>query len=105
MSIQLKKLSAESLVKNVVKEKTKDRAKQANPRAIADTTRNLTDNNQGYINKLYTDTKKYSSYSADVAEFLRSKPSLSVHKKKIKNFPRRKWIVPGKRKIASEILA
>jgi len=47
------------------------------------------------LNNIYTNINNYASYSADVASFLKQKKSLSVHKRKRKIFPRRKWIVPG----------
>ena len=47
------------------------------------------------LNSIYTDTSNPASYSASVAAFLQSKRSLSVHKRKLRNFKRRKWIVPG----------
>jgi len=47
------------------------------------------------LNHIYTNIDNHASYSADVAAFLKEKKSLSVHKRKLKNFPRRKWIVPG----------
>ena len=47
------------------------------------------------LNSIYTDTNDPASYSASVSAFIQTKRSLSVHKRKLKNFKRRKWIVPG----------
>ena len=47
------------------------------------------------LNNIYTNINNYASYSADVASFLQQKRSLSLHKRRLKKFPRRKWIVPG----------
>ena len=46
-------------------------------------------------NEIYTNLDNTASYSASVKSFINQKKSLSLHKKKIKNFTRRKWNVPG----------
>ena len=44
---------------------------------------------------IYTDTKNAASYSSSVKAFMAQKKSISLHKRKIRNFPRRPIIVPG----------
>ena len=44
---------------------------------------------------IYTDTKNPASYSSNVKAFMAQKQSISLHKRKIRNFPRRPIIVPG----------
>ena len=52
---------------------------------------------QNNLNDIYTNLSNAASYSSNVHEFLRLNPSLSLHKKRRKKFPRRSWIVPGLR--------
>ena len=47
------------------------------------------------LDEIYTNIENPASYSASVKAFLNQKSSLSLHKRKRKNFKRRKWIVPG----------
>ena len=44
---------------------------------------------------IYTDPKNPASYSSNVRNFMNQKRSISLHKKRIKNFKRRQIIVPG----------
>ena len=44
---------------------------------------------------IYTDPKNKASYSSDVKAFMAQKKSISLHKRKIRNFLRRPIIVPG----------
>jgi len=46
-------------------------------------------------NDIYLDVKNPASYSSNVKAFVQQKASISLHKRKIKNFKRRKIIVPG----------
>ena len=47
------------------------------------------------FNDIYTDPKNPASYSSNVRSFMNQKTSISLHKKRIKNFTRRQIIVPG----------
>ena len=47
------------------------------------------------LNKIYTDPSFPSAYSASIKKFLMEKESLSRHKQKIHNFPRRQVFVGG----------
>ena len=47
------------------------------------------------LNEMYTDPHFPSAYSADLKKFLKSKESLSRHKRIIKKFKRRKIFVHG----------
>ena len=51
--------------------------------------------NSSSYNDIYTDLKNPASYSSNVRSFMSQKKSISVHKKRIKNFSRRQIIVPG----------
>ena len=44
---------------------------------------------------IYTDPKNAASYSSNVKAFMAQKKSISLHKRKIRNFSRRPIIVPG----------
>ena len=44
---------------------------------------------------IYTDPKNQASYSSNVKAFMEQKKSISLHKRKIRNFSRRPIIVPG----------
>ena len=44
---------------------------------------------------IYADTKNQASYSSNVKAFMQQKKSISLHKRKIRNFARRPIIVPG----------
>ena len=44
---------------------------------------------------IYADTGNAASYSSNVKAFMAQKRSISLHKRKIRNFPRRPIIVPG----------
>lgn len=44
---------------------------------------------------IYLDTKNPASYSSSVKSFMNQKTSISLHKRRIRNFKRRKIIVPG----------
>ena len=44
---------------------------------------------------IYVDSKNPASYSSNVKAFMAQKKSISLHKRKIRNFPRRPIIVPG----------
>ena len=44
---------------------------------------------------IYADTGNAASYSSNVKAFMAQKKSTSLHKRKIRNFPRRPMIVPG----------
>lgn len=44
---------------------------------------------------IYADPKNSASYSSNVKAFMAQKESISLHKRKIRNFPRRPIIVPG----------
>ena len=44
---------------------------------------------------IYTDPKNPASYSSNVRSFMNQKRSISVHKRRVKNFRRRQIIVPG----------
>ena len=44
---------------------------------------------------IYLDEKNAASYSSNVKAFMSQKRSISLHKRKIRNFPRRPIIVPG----------
>ena len=46
-------------------------------------------------NDIYADPKNPASYSSNVKAFMAQKQSISLHKRKIRNFPRRPIIVPG----------
>ena len=57
------------------------------------------------LNEAYTNLDNSLSYSANVKAFLSTKKSISVHKRKLKRFPRRKWLIPGPfHTIASDII-
>ena len=47
------------------------------------------------FNDIYADPKNPASYSSNVKAFMAQKQSISLHKRKIRNFPRRPIIVPG----------
>ena len=47
------------------------------------------------FNDIYTDPKNPASYSSNVRSFMNQKRSISLHRKRIKNFKRRQIIVPG----------
>lgn len=47
------------------------------------------------LNDIYLDTKNPASYSSSVKAFMAQTKSISLHKRKIRNFPRRPIIVPG----------
>lgn len=47
------------------------------------------------FNDIYTDPKNPASYSSNVRSFMNQKKSISVHRRRIKNFKRRQIIVPG----------
>ena len=44
---------------------------------------------------IYLDTENPASYSSNVHAFMSQKRSISLHKRKIRNFKRRPIIVPG----------
>ena len=44
---------------------------------------------------IYRDSKNPASYSSNVKAFMAQKKSISLHRRKIRNFPRRPIIVPG----------
>lgn len=46
-------------------------------------------------NDIYLDTKNAAAYSSNVKAFVSQKSSISLHKKRIRNFTRRQIIVPG----------
>ena len=48
-----------------------------------------------FYDDIYTDTKNPASYSSNVKAFMAQKQSISLHKRKIRNFARRPIIVPG----------
>ena len=47
------------------------------------------------LEDVYLDTKNPASYTSNVKAFMQQKASISLHKKRIKKFVRRKIIVPG----------
>lgn len=51
--------------------------------------------NSSSYNDIYTDVKNPASYSSNVRAFVNQKRSISLHKKRIKKFSRRPYIVPG----------
>ena len=51
--------------------------------------------NSSSYDDIYKDTKNPASYSSNVRAFMNQKRSISIHKKRIKNFTRRQIIVPG----------
>ena len=51
--------------------------------------------NPSSFDDIYKDVKNPASYSSNVRAFMNQKRSLSIHKKRIKNFQRRPIIVPG----------
>ena len=50
---------------------------------------------QASYDDIYTDLKNPASYSSDVKAFMAQKRSISLHKRKVRNFQRRPIIVPG----------
>ena len=52
-------------------------------------------NSSSQLNEIYTDIKNPASYSSNVRAFFNQKRSISLHKKRIKNFVRRQYIIPG----------
>ena len=51
--------------------------------------------NSSSFDEIYKDTKNPASYSSNVRAFMNQKRSISIHKRRIKNFTRRQIIVPG----------
>lgn len=51
--------------------------------------------NSSSFDDIYKDTKNPASYSSNVRAFMNQKRSISIHKRRIKNFTRRQIIVPG----------
>ena len=51
--------------------------------------------NSSSFDDIYKDVKNPASYSSNVRAFMNQKRSLSIHKRRIKNFQRRPIIVPG----------
>ena len=51
--------------------------------------------NSSSYDDIYKDPKNPASYSSNVRAFMNQKRSISIHKKRIKNFTRRQIIVPG----------
>ena len=51
--------------------------------------------NSSSYNDIYTDLKNPAAYSSNVRSFMNQKKSISLHKRRIKNFTRRQIIVPG----------
>ena len=51
--------------------------------------------NSSSFNDIYTDVKNPAAYSSNVRAFVNQKRSISLHKKRIKNFVRRQYIIPG----------
>jgi len=84
------RLKSRNLKRTQMIRQTSSNETQASP---AKTVEN--DNSQININDIYLDTKNPASYSSSVRAFLEQTHSISVHKKRIKNFNRRKIIVPG----------
>ena len=56
---------------------------------------NQTNSSDEELNDIYSDIKNPASYSSNVKAFVNQKTSISLHKRRIKNFVRRKIIVPG----------
>lgn len=50
--------------------------------------------NSSSFDEIYKDTKNPVSYSSNVRAFMNQKRSISIHKRRIKNFTRRQIIVP-----------
>ena len=51
--------------------------------------------NSSSFDEIYKDTKNPAAYSSSVRAFMDQKRSISIHKKRIKNFKRRPIIIPG----------
>ena len=56
---------------------------------------NSFNNSENDYNDIYLDVKNPASYSSSVKAFVEQKTSISLHKRKIKNFKRRKIVIPG----------
>lgn len=72
---------------------------QQNPKIVSatdpqQTNRSISSNNHDY-NDIYLDVKNPASYSSNVKAFVEQKKSISLHKRRINNFVRRKIIIPG----------
>ena len=73
---------------SILQKKTKQKAVPKSP------TQELQVTSSSY-NDIYTDPKNPASYSSNVRSFMNQKRSISLHRKRIKNFKRRQIIVPG----------
>lgn len=52
-------------------------------------------NDNGDYDDIYLDVKNPASYSSNVKAFVEQKASISLHKRRIRNFERRQIIIPG----------
>ena len=78
--------------RNVQKRKLNQTTNRLQPAEV--TTRQSKDP-QNELKDIYLDPKNPASYSSNVKAFMQQHASISVHKRRIRNFTRRKIIVPG----------
>ena len=89
--------------KNEKQLQKKKQNRQSTSPTIPPPTNPMTPNNQvnssntaaNEYDDIYLDVKNPASYSSNVHAFMQQKTSISLHKRKIKNFKRRKIVVPG----------